>query len=320
MPTIRFEVESLQGERLDRAVADHARRAGFDVSNRKAKQLVEDGAVRVDGREAWKASQNLRRGQLVVAKIPDEWVDATEPQRVDIAERIVHRDEWLVAIDKPAGLPTHATHDPDRDHARGAVMRWLAAQGVDEPYVAVHHRLDVDTTGVLLFGVHRDANKGLADAFAERTAEKKYAALVHDHEMPERFETKNHLDFDRRQGRVCEVHSGGDFAHTGFERIARAGGVALVRAALHTGRRHQIRAHLAQAGQPILGDTLYGGPVTLASRSFPRVMLHAERLALPHPVTGEVLELSAPLPADMVAVLAAFEIEIADVVDEVPGG
>ena len=309
MPRTAFTVaHGAAPTRVDRAVAAHLRDQGLDVSNRRAKQLVDERAVRVDGHPVWKASDTIAAGAVVEVELPADLATATAPL-VDLRDAVIYEDAAVLAINKPAGLPTHATHDPHRDHAHEAVARLLRERGVEAPYVGIHHRLDVDTSGVLLFAVDRAANKGLADAFSQRVARKTYDALcvaAPDDSPGTTFVVDNHLGRDRTSStaRSTAVTSGGDHAHTDFEVRARGLYVARVTAHPHTGRMHQIRAHLAATGRPILGDTLYGGPTTIDGTTVPRLMLHAARLALPHPVTQAPLVLDAPLPRDFAALAA----------------
>jgi RluA family pseudouridine synthase len=222
---------------------------------------------------------------------------------------VLYRDAYLLAIDKPAGLPSQSTPDPGRDHAVAWVERLLQSENpATKPYVALHHRLDRDTTGVLLFAIHRDANAGLSRVFSEHLAQKTYIAIA---EMPgaatpisEEWTVDNFLavkKIARSGSRTDAVRSGGDRAITQFRILQRLARVLVVEALPRTGRTHQIRAHLSQSGLPIVGDKLYGagrGPWA------DRVLLHALRLQLPHPVSGAPLVLEAPLPEDMQRYLA----------------
>lgn len=221
-----------------------------------------------------------------------------------LSPTVLYRDAHLLAIDKPAGLPSQSTPDPGRDHAVAWVERLLQSENsASKPYVALHHRLDRDTTGVLLFAIHRDANMGLSRAFSEHLAQKTYMAIV---EMPgasvpvsDEWTIDNFLAVKKvaRSGsRTDAVRSGGDRAVTHFRIVQRGARVLVVQALPRTGRTHQIRAHLSQSGLPIVGDKLYGagrGPWA------DRVLLHALRLELPHPVTGSPLTIEAPIPEDM---------------------
>ncbi|MEZ4462483.1 MAG: RluA family pseudouridine synthase [bacterium] len=295
-----FKVDAaLAGMRLDHAIHKAATDAGHTLSKRAAKGLVDGGSVTLNGRVTKRASLELRHGVLVALELPAE---APTVDLVDLADRVVYRDAYILAINKPAWLATHATRDAARDHALAGVERILLAEGVKSPRVAVHHRLDVETTGVLLFGIHPDANKGLTDAFRDRLAQKTYIALVANTELPDAWTVENYLgkDTSQRRAKSIEVQSGGDHAVTDFVVLQRAD-VIRIQAMPHTGRMHQIRAHLASSGAPILGDVLYGGSKNLGTTRVPRVMLHAFRLELPHPVTGKPLTIEAPLPDEFLA-------------------
>jgi RluA family pseudouridine synthase len=214
-------------------------------------------------------------------------------RRVELEEAsILHEDEWVVAVDKPSGLPTHATRDPERDHLLASVARLLQRRDGEAPELFAIHRLDVGTSGVVLLARRPEANAPLSRAFAERRVDKRYDALVFagDGEIPETFEVKRYLKAKGRRALV--VRSGGKPSHTVFERIAVEGERALLSAHPTTGRMHQIRVHLADRGTPILGDHLYGHRRAHAER----LMLHAQRLSLPHPSGEGTLEIIAPTP------------------------
>ncbi len=206
---------------------------------------------------------------------------------------ILFEDDWVLAIDKPAGLPSSPTRDRTRDNVLDAARRYL------DGYAAIHHRLDLDTTGVMVLAKHKDANKGLAEAFSERLAKKTYMAIVvapGDAVRPgQAWEMENHLARDSSlpksaPSRYVAVHAGGDYAKTHFEVDAVGNGLARIVCHPETGRTHQIRVHLAQCGFPIVGDERYGGEGDAP------MFLHALQLELPHPVTDETLKIKAPLP------------------------
>lgn len=213
--------------------------------------------------------------------------------------RVVHLDDWLIVVDKPSGLPTHATTDPARPHLHGAVIDLRRAAGADDPYVGVHHRLDVDTSGLVLFTIDRSVNAAVGAAFADRRVEKSYVAVVTGRRPPDRWEVRDHLGPVRKVGRVTRhgaVRSGGKAAHSSFRLLGAAPGPGdrwYVEGRPHTGRTHQLRVHLADGGHPIVGDRLYGG---VAGN---RVALHASLLRLPHPVHGDPLEITSPPPSDL---------------------
>jgi RluA family pseudouridine synthase len=205
---------------------------------------------------------------------------------------VLFRDGVVLAVDKPPGLPTHATADPSRPSLVAHVERHLGAGGA-RPYVAVHQRLDRDTSGVVLFATDPRANEGLARAFERRLVEKTYLALTaRPTTVPE--------------GRRLVSFPLGKPAETELVVREVLADALLVEARPLTGRRHQVRAHLAHAGMPILGDPMYGR----AGARAPRTMLHASRLALPHPLTGAPLVVESPLPPDFAALLARLRARI----------
>lgn len=227
-----------------------------------------------------------------------------------LLDRILHEDEHILVFNKPAGLLSQATHDLSRPHVVAELERALALRDGDSGYLALHHRLDLPTSGVMVLARSRTANKPLMNMFKQRLAKKTYHALCVTPSDPLPAHHINHLRAQKRPKRgpspMIAVHAGGDRAETSFELFATHSGAAYIEARPHTGRRHQIRAHLAELGAPILGDELYGGPLTLGQRRIERVMLHARCLEFPHPVTGEVVSVEAPHPQDFPDVLAHF--------------
>jgi 23S rRNA pseudouridine1911/1915/1917 synthase len=277
---------------------------GRPVPRARVRALVAAGQVRVDGAVLRAPGRPLRTGQRVQAAVrPDLLLPRTErtDRPFSLDERaVLYHDSALLAVDKPPGLPTHATADPSRPSLVGHVQRYLREAG-RVAYVGVHQRLDRDTSGVVLFSLDARANAGLARAFAQRGVEKTYLALVARPAVVPR-------------GRVIvrrPVGPAGGTAATPREEAGKAAETAivvrevladalLVEARPRSGRRHQVRVHLAHAGMPILGDPVYGD----AGRRAPRLMLHAHRLALPHPLTGEPLAVESPLPGDFASLLA----------------
>jgi RluA family pseudouridine synthase len=280
------------GARLDRVVAE-----ALGTSTSAARRLAVTGAVRRNGARPPSPTVLLREGDRLVvdlAALPPA------PARVELSEReILYEDAWLVAFDKPAGLPSHATVDPARPHLVGLATAVLAARG-PAPYLGVHHRLDRDTSGFVLFTKQRAANAAVAALFAERRIDKTYVARCAGpgHE-PATWSVRDHLAKIGRAGKVNRygaVRSGGEPAHTDLRLLGRSASGAdrwLVEARPRTGRTHQVRVHLASSGLPIVGDVLYGGPPA------PRVLLHAERLRFAHPFTGDDVVITSPAPGDI---------------------
>ena len=277
--------------------------AGHPVPMARVRALVAAGAVRVDGEVLRAAGRPVRAGQVVAAVVRPELLRARatatdRPFRLT-PERILYRDDVLLAVDKPPGLPAHATADPSRPSLVARVTEYLRETGAT-PYLGVHQRLDRDTSGVVLLATDPRANAGLARAFAGREVEKAYVALTARPSPlpPRRLRVTVPLG---APGEGRRVTIGGREAKPAETEVAVREvlrDALLVEARPLTGRKHQVRAHLAHAGMPILGDPVYGD-----GRRAPRLLLHARRLALPHPLTGRRLVIVSPLPADFEAAL-----------------
>jgi 23S rRNA pseudouridine1911/1915/1917 synthase len=288
------------GDFLERRLAEAL---GRPVPRSRVRALLAAGGVRVDGAVLRGAGTPLRAGQRVEAVVRPELL-RPRAERTDrpfrlAPSRVLFRDEALVAVDKPPGLPTHATADPARPSLVGHVERHLRELG-RPAYVAVHQRLDRDTSGVVLFVVDERANAGLARAFEKRRVEKTYLALAaRPRVVPVGpFLVRRPIGASGRDRSAGEGESAKPAETEVVVREVLADAL-LVEARPRTGRRHQVRAHLADAGLSILGDPLYGD----AGGRAPRLMLHASRLALPHPLTGQPLVIESPLPEDFAALL-----------------
>jgi RluA family pseudouridine synthase len=288
------------GIRLDTLlVRELATIVGWDISRAAIRRLIMAGAVRVDGRPVRRPGLPLPAGAVARAHVhaarlsPGPSHEGLDPQD------ILFEDADLLAIAKPAGIPTHAAADARRSDMVSLAREYLAGRDPGRPpYVAVHQRLDRDTSGVLLFGIAERANQGLARAFADREVTKVYHAIVHAprRRLPERWVVDVPLA-PAGTGRSSRMASDprGQPARTEFRVLERWRDLWLVDARPYTGRRHQVRAHLAHRGLPIAGDTRYGAP---ADPGTPRVMLHCARLELRHPVNGQPLVIECPWPAD----------------------
>ncbi|KIH76728.1 hypothetical protein GFER_10890 [Geoalkalibacter ferrihydriticus DSM 17813] len=285
-------VEALAcGERLDLFLA----RRITGASRKKIKRALDDNRIKVNGRVVRRAGHLLAGGEQIVALV--EVDESSDPQCLDV----LFRDDCLLAVNKPAGLAAHG------GPGGGANALDLAREllGADATPPILLHRLDQDTSGVLLFALSPAANRELARQFSAREVEKIYLALVQG-APPPCFSVQNHLKAKSR-GRTLAVHSGGLAAQTNFTTLHRGTGLALVEARPRTGRTHQIRVHLAGEGFPLLGDILYGGPgfVALggATLAVSRHLLHAWRLRVMHPRSGTLLSLEAPFPEDFKLIL-----------------
>ncbi|MBE0598344.1 MAG: RluA family pseudouridine synthase [Desulfuromonadales bacterium] len=276
------------GERLDRFLA---RLLG---APRKAiKKALDGGQVFVDGRTVRRAGELLNGGETIRITLEEASPPAPSPQ-----PELLYQDEELLALAKPPRLPSHPTVAGGAN-ALDWVRAFLGRQGRAAAPILLH-RLDADTSGVLLLALTTEANRALAAAFADREVEKVYLALVAG-TPPDDFAVSNFLRPGRR-GRIEAVRAGGQPAETLFRTLARQDGLALVEARPQTGRTHQIRVHLAGAGYPILGDRHYGGATAVSIAGgvlpVPRHLLHAWKLGFRHPASGERVVLEAPLPPD----------------------
>jgi RluA family pseudouridine synthase len=220
---------------------------------------------------------------------------------------ILFEDDVLIIIDKPAGLPTQATLDKNRPHVYGLLQDQLKEQN-PESYLALHHRLDKDTSGVLLFCKDKAYNQKISDMFKQHHFEKIYWALTVSGKAKENWQIKNHLAEKpaprSKRMSLHSVNSGGLLAITDFRLLEKHKKGLLIEAKPRTGRMHQIRVHLAEANLPILGDDLYNPAKT---QKAPRMMLHAHQLVFKHPKTGEPLTVTSPIPKDFEKVLLALD-------------
>jgi 23S rRNA pseudouridine1911/1915/1917 synthase len=279
------------GTRLD------AYLAGALGSRSRAQRLIEGGAVLVDGVRAPKRLLLAGGEAILVDEAADGPAAGTEPEPAPFA--VAFEDEHLIVVDKPAGVVVH----PARGHSHGTLAQALAgrAAGGDEGRAGIVHRLDRDTSGLLVVAKGAAAHRALRELLARREITREYLALV-DGRPPARTGTiEAPIGRDRR--RRTRVSTDSDVpreavTHFTLERALPA--TTLLRVRLATGRTHQIRAHLQAIGHPVAGDPEYGGAGRLGLR---RQFLHAARLAFTHPVTGAALDVSSPLPPDLQAAL-----------------
>jgi RluA family pseudouridine synthase len=251
------------------------------------RRLIMAGAVRIDGRALRVPAFALPSGARLEMTVRPDLVRRDAGPRALDPRLVLYEDDAVIALDKPPGLPTVATADPSRAHLAGLVQRFLESRGSGPVALGVHQRLDRDTSGVVLFVKDRSASAAVAAQFESRAVEKTYLALtVRPARLPPaRWRADEAIGDGSEPGRP---------AITEFTLVEAAPRGLLVEARPRTGRKHQVRIHLAGAGLPILGDATYGGD----AREAPRVMLHAARLALRHPVTGAPLVVTSPLPRD----------------------
>ena len=294
MATLRFAVTDADaGSRLDRALA-----ARSEIGTRSlAEQLVTAGAVTVDGGVRPK-SHRLEPGAVVVVELPpDSPRLVSEPVTVDLA----YEDEHLLVVDKPAGIAMH----PGAGTTAGtlaAQLVTLGAVGGDDPdRPGIVHRLDRDTSGLLVVARSEAAFSALQQAIRRHEVERRYLALVRGHPRSRTGRIDAPIGRDRRDPtkRSLDTEEPRD-AVTWFEVVETLPEHTLLDVRLETGRTHQVRVHLAAIELPVSGDPSYGAKGDLGLE---RQFLHAHRLAFTHPVTGAGIELESPLPEDLVAAL-----------------
>lgn len=282
------------GQRLDKALVAMAE----EFSRSHLQGLIEQGHVAVNGVVANSASRKVLAGQqIVVDLVPTPESRAFRPEALPL--NIVFEDEHLMVIDKPPGLVVHpAAGNWSGTLLNGVLAHHTAASTL--PRAGIVHRLDKDTSGLMVVGKTLPAVTALARAIAAREVHREYLALIHGRLALASFRVDVPLARDPQSRVRMAVVASGKPAQTDVTRLAVAetaeGPVSAVRCKLHTGRTHQIRVHLSSRGYPLIGDVVYGGHAALGMQ---RQALHATRLGLAHPQTGEALWFDAGLPADM---------------------
>ncbi len=291
-PTVET-VAADAGERLDVAVAKAA-----DVTRSRASRLIAAGAVRVNG-VAVARSVRLAAGDRIAIDVPDE-PEAAPPLAEDIAVPVVYEDEWLLVVAKPAGLVVH----PAPGHPGGTLVNALLARvgrplPGDDERPGIVHRLDAGTSGLMIVALEERALERLREMMAAREVSRTYLALV-EGVPPASATIDAPIGRSPRHRKKMAVIAGGRDAMTDVRRLETLPDTALVEARPRTGRTHQIRVHLSEAGYPIVGDRVYGRDRRLgAALGLERPFLHAAGLSFRHPITGADVELSEPLPADL---------------------
>lgn len=300
---------SLAGERLDRALAV----LRPEISRTTFQRWIAEGRVLSEGvpLDASRRVQAGRRVQVRPAPLPPA---TPVPQNIPL--RILYEDEHVAVIDKPAGLVVHpAPGHTDGTLVNALLFRYGAALADDEPHddagpprPGIVHRLDRDTSGVMIIGRTSEAREHLRKLFATHAIERSYLAIVEGlHPARATYDTLHGRHPSDRKRFTTRTRRG-KRAVTHVELIEALPGASLVRCRLETGRTHQIRVHLAEHGHPLLGDPLYGRPardprVRAAAEQLGRQALHAAVLGLAHPITGEPLHFETPLPEDLARAL-----------------
>ncbi|HUR81180.1 MAG TPA: RluA family pseudouridine synthase [Thermoanaerobaculia bacterium] len=303
--------ESENGLRLDRALGD----LFPSYSRNFLANLVTAGRVCIDGTPAKKVSQRVETGQRVVIEVPPAAPAGIASQDLPLA--VIYEDADVVVVDKPAGLVVH----PAAGHADSTLVNALLFHVKDlsgvggEIRPGIVHRLDKDTSGVMVIAKHDEAHRKLTANWNSERVRKEYVALVYGTPASDRGTVEAAIGRDPRDRKRMAVISGGRNAITDYEVAERLRYASLLRCRLRTGRTHQIRVHMKHLGHPIVGDPLYSGPqwrgipdkkIQKVLSSLERQMLHAAKITFEHPRTGATVSYEAPVPEDFRAVLATL--------------
>ncbi len=301
-PTLhQFTIEDESEERLDLLVARQ-----LDLSRTQAATLIANGHVLVDG-DREKASFRAELHSVVTVSMPAPVGRDIAPE--DIPLNIVYEDEHLLVVDKPAGMVVH----PAPGNWSGTLVNALKGRGealaetADPDRAGLVHRLDKETSGLLVVAKNDRALRLLSAALAARKVSRRYAALSWGHLNTPNERVEKPIARDPRDRTRMAIVATGKPARTDFYRLARFDSCELLRAHLHTGRTHQIRVHLNSIGHPVVGDDTYGGGGGRRLANLPpkRQFLHAAWLRFRHPVTGDAIDLRSDLPLDLAKSLFA---------------
>jgi 23S rRNA pseudouridine1911/1915/1917 synthase len=295
VPLVSFTAEA-GGERLDKVIPAHVP----DLSRATAQRLIKAGEVTVNGRPS-RPSYRVQVGDEVVVRVPAEMPAPVGPENIPLD--IIYEDDALLVVNKPAGMVVH----PAYGHASGTLVNAVLAHcpqvadvgGPDR--AGVVHRLDKDTSGLILIAKDGVTRAALQRQFKRRQVAKTYLALVEGQMQPREGVVEAPVGRDKRQRKKMAVVRSGREARTLYRAIEYFADHTLLEVRPHTGRTHQVRVHLAWLGYPIVGDAVYGRHRQRLLRS--RHFLHAARIRFSHPATSEEVEFEAKLPPELAAVL-----------------
>lgn len=295
--------------RIDRFASEKT-----EITRSQIHKLIEDGLLLVNGSPV-KPNYRVKEGDEVDITLPEKPPDELVPE--DIPVEILFSDEHIAVLNKPAGLVVY----PASGHPRGTLMNALrfrlgklSAPGAPlRPGVV--HRLDKDTSGIMVVALSDEAYHGLVDQFSERAIKRSYVALLWGRVRGDSGKISMKIGRSMTDRKKMSVRTRkGKEAETKWDVIEKFKNATLIRAKLSTGRTHQIRVHFASSGHPVLGDDTYGKKtsITLSGNRklrFPRQMLHAKVLGFRHPVTGRKMRFTSPIPNDMQEALNALKLE-----------
>ena len=297
-----IEFQSSQaGERLDKTILAHI---GDRLSRTQLQGLIDGGLVTVDGKSV-KAGIKLKGGEQIALTIPQrDEPESVQPEALPL--NVIYEDDDLAVIDKPAGMIVHPGLNNETGTLVGALLaHWpeIAAMNVEEKRAGIVHRLDKDTSGLIVIAKNDRARRQLAEQFQNRTVDKTYLALVERRPRTVTGRIDAPIARDPKQRKRMAVVRHGKPAVTEFQVIDDNfnGDQALLKVNIHTGRTHQIRVHMAFIGSPIVGDMVYG--FRKQRIRLKRQFLHAAELSFDHPTSGERLHFESPLPVGLQNIL-----------------
>jgi 23S rRNA pseudouridine1911/1915/1917 synthase len=318
MPRI-FEIIVPAGkkkERLDLFLTHHVENA----TRTRVQRAIREGSVHVDGRTV-RSSHALTGGEVILVTLPQPPPPVALPEPIPLS--IIYEDDALLIVNKPAGMVTHPAHGNYTGTLVNAVMYHCASlRALDDPLrPGIVHRLDKDTSGLLVVAKTEHALAGLARQFARRTVRREYRAIVWGVFKKPRGLIEANLGRSKQDRKKMAVVADGKSAATEYELLKQFPYLALIKLSLRTGRTHQIRVHLAHINHPVFGDPTYNGRHMIAGPGtprqkreveellalMPRQALHARTIGFNHPVSGLAMDFESPLPPDMEAVLRRLE-------------
>ncbi len=297
----RIVVDVDNGDRVDVFLAGK-----LNISRSVSQRMISDGLVVVNGRRVQK-SFVLSKGDIIEYSLPDTRELVSEPQPIDIP--IVYEDDDIIVVDKPAGMVVH----PAPGNAAGTVVNAVLYHvgglsdigGRIRPGIV--HRLDKDTSGLLIIAKHNEAHVNLAEQFSSRRVEKEYIAAVSGSFSVGEGEVIAPIGRSPHDRKKMAVVESGKYARTTFKVIGKSGSFSLLSVRLHTGRTHQIRVHLSYIKHHVVGDAIYGKS---SPKGINRLCLHAYRLVVFHPRSGKQMEFVSCLPMDFVECLAVLGLSL----------
>ena len=291
---MKIKVVTEKEERLDKYLKENT-----EFSRTEVVKLIDEEKVLVNGK---KVNKSFKVSNDMIIDIPEKIIKTTNLEPEEIKLDIVYEDDYIIVVNKPAFISTEETVVKGRANLHQCVVDYLWKKNPslrNPPYAGIMHRLDRETSGVILFTKSRSANAGIHSQFESHTVIKKYLAVCAPAKdaltLPDEFSVRLTMGRISAKSSQCKMgllspSKGGQDSHTDFKVSSFNDGLYYVDALLHTGRTHQIRFHLSQKGFPILGDTLYGG------RTYERIMLHSYSLTFVHPISGKEMTVTAPLP------------------------